>query len=118
MSRVRVENEQLIITMQGSRKFWASKSEVTIDMKNVTGVTSGIEWKDTPKFFDRVHGTDAGFYFGGKFEQDGKTVFYDLKKREDAVVISINDDDFDTLIIGVDDSAATVKLIKQALTED
>ena len=122
MSRVRVENNQLIITMQGARKFFSLKSEVAVDLENVLGVETGLLWKDTPRIFsredgfDKVIGTDSnGFYFGGTFRQHGKTVFYDLKKREDAVVISLKDDNFDTLIIGVDDPKATIGLIEQAL---
>jgi len=125
MSRVKIENNQLIITMKGARKFFSLKSEVAVDLENVLGVESGLAWKDTPRIFsledgfDKVMGTDGnGFYFGGTFRQHGKTVFYDLKKREDAVVISLKDDNFDTLIIGVDDPKATIELIEQALKAD
>jgi len=124
MSRVKIENNQLIITMKGARKFFSLKSEVAVDLENVLGVTTGLAWKDTPRIFsfedgfDKVAGSDAfGFYFGGTFRQHGKTVFYDLKKREDAVVISLKDDNFDTIIIGVDDPKATAELIEQALNE-
>ena len=124
MSRIRIEDGQLIISMQGARKFFSLKSEVAVDLDNVTGVTTGLAWKDTPRIFsredgfDKVMGTDAnGFYFGGTFRQHGKTVFYDLKKREDAVVISINREDFDTVIIGVEDAEATKELIEKALSD-
>ena len=125
MSRVKIENNQLIITMQGVRKFFSLKSEVAVDLENVLGVTTGLAWKDTPRIFsredgfDKVVGTDAhGFYFGGTFRQHGKTIFYDLKRREDAVVISLKEDNFDTLIIGVDDPEAIVALIEGALKGD
>jgi len=125
MSRVKIENNQLIITMQGARKFFSLKSEVAVDLANVLGVTTGLAWKDTPRIFsledgfDKVAGTDAhGFYFGGTFRQHGKTIFYDLKRREDAVVISLKEDNFDTLIIGVDDPEATVAMIEVALKGD
>ena len=124
MSRIRIENDKLIIAMQGARKFFSLKSEVEVDLSNVTGVTTGLAWKDTPRVFsfedgfDKVMGTDGnGFYFGGTFRQHGKMVFYDLKKREDAVVISINNEDFDTIIIGVEDAEATKELIENALKD-
>ena len=116
MSRVRIEGDQLVITMQGSRKFFAMKSEVSIYLGNIAGVTSGLEWCEAPKLFEKRIGTDFyGFYFGGTFKQDGNRVFYDLKKREDAVVISIKDESFDTVIIGVDDAKATIELIDGVL---
>ena len=118
MSRVKIENDQLVITMQGARKFFAMKNELAISLSKITGATTEFDWKDTPKLFrlEKCVGTDFyGFYFGGTFRQDGSKVFYDLKKKEDAVVISLDDADFDTLIIGVDDPVATAALIEQAL---
>ena len=119
MSRIIIENDQLVITMQGARKFFAMKSEVLVDLKSVTGVTTGLSWKDLPKTFDKRMGTNSNlFYYGGNFYQDGKKVFYDLRKKEDAVVISLNDTEFDTLVIGVDDPDAAAALIEQALKQD
>ena len=116
MSRVRIENDQMTITMQGSRKFFALKSEVTINLDSVVGATIGLNWKDLPKTFDKILGTNSNmFYYGGKFKQDGDKVFYDLKKSEDAVVIELKDEELKRLIIGVDDPAATVELIHKAL---
>jgi len=118
MSRIKIENEQLVITMQGARKFFTMKNELTIPLTKVTGATTVFDWKDTPKLFrlEKQIGTDFyGFYFGGTFKQDGSKIFYDLKKKEDAVVISLNDSDFDTLIIGVDNPDATAALIEQAI---
>ena len=116
MSRVRIEDGQLIITVQGARKFFAFRSEVSLHLDNVTGVTRGLEWKDLPKVLDKRIGTNAdSFYYGGYFHQEGRNVFYDLKRRENAVVISVKDESFDTVIIGVDDCEATVDLIEQAI---
>jgi len=117
MSRVRVEDDQLVITVQGARKFFAFRSEVSIHLDNVVAVTNGLEWKDLPGTFDKRFGTNANsFYYGGYFNQEGRNVFYDLKRREDAVVISIKDESFDTVVIGVDDANATVELIEQAIS--
>ena len=117
MSRVKIENDQLIITMQGARKLFSLKSEVAIHLDNVTSVKRGLEWSELPSFFDsfRVGSHVPGFYFGGTFYQKDGKVFYDVKKKENAVVISIKDEDFDTLVIGVDDCAETVALIEEAL---
>jgi len=118
MSRVKVENDQLIITMQGARKFFALKSEVSIQLSSIEGVTTGIKWKDMPKVLEKRLGTNLpSFYFGGTFSQDGKKVFYDLKRKEEAVVLTIRDEDFDTLVIGVEDPEATVALIEQAISK-
>jgi len=108
------EQQQLIITMQGARKLFSLKSEVSIHLDNVAGVRRGLEWSELPGFLDslRVGSHVPGFYFGGT---DGKA-FYDVKRKENAVVIDIKNEDFDMLVIGVDDCEATVALIEQALS--
>ncbi|MCL2195109.1 MAG: hypothetical protein FWB76_04070 [Oscillospiraceae bacterium] len=115
MSRVNIENGRLIITMQGARSVFALKSEISVPLSNVTAVTTGFKWKDALRLLDKVVGTDAiGFYYGGQFWQEGRRVFYDLKKREDALVISLKDGDFDTLVIGVDNPDESLAMIEQA----
>jgi len=116
MSRVKVEDGQLIITMKGARKFFALKGEISIPLDNVEGVTIGLKWKELPGLLDKVAGSNANsFYLGGTFIQDGDKVFYDIKRKEDAVVISLDDEKFKRLIIGVDNPEATVKLIEKYL---
>jgi len=117
MSRVKIENDQLIITMQGARKLFSLKSEVSIHLDNVAGVKRGLEWNELPSLLSsfRVGSHVPGFYFGGTFYQEGSKAFYDVKRKENAVVIDIINENFDTLVIGVDDCEETVTLIEQAL---
>ena len=116
MSRVKIENDQLVITVQGARKFFAFRSEVSIHLDDVVSVTSGLEWKDLPNTLDKRFGTNANsFYYGGYFNQEGRNVFYDLKRKEDAVMITLKDEDFDTLIIGVEDPESTAEYIENAI---
>ena len=119
MSRVRVEGDQLIITMHGARKLFSLKSEVSIHLDNVLGVKRGLEWSELPGFLDsfRVGSHVPGFYFGGTFFQKDNKAFYDVKRKEDAVVIDIKDEEFDTLVIGVDDCEAAYILIEDALAQ-
>ena len=116
MSRVRIENDQLVITMQGARKFFSMKSEISVPISSVQTATTGLEWRELPRAWEKVIGTNSmSFYHGGTFCQDGDRVFFDLRKKEEAVVITLADEDFKRIIIGVDDPAATVELIQQAL---
>ena len=118
MARVMIDNDQLVIAVQGARKFFALKSEISIPLSNVESATIGLRWKELPKTLDKVMGTNANmFYYGGTFVQDGDKVFYDLKKSEDAVVIHLNDEKFKRLIIGVEDPDVTVKIIENALAK-
>jgi len=121
MARVKLEDNHLVISIKGVRQFWASPalfklvSELSIPLENVTGVSVGIEWKDVPVLGEKKAGTDAGFYYGGVFIQEGKKVFYDIKRKEEALVIMTKDEDYERIVIGVDDPTVIVEQIEKAL---
>lgn len=122
MARVKIENDQLVINMKGVRKFFAMKSEVSVPLTSVESVITGLDWKDLPKALDKVLGTNSNeLYYGGTFRDggfwnlDGDKVFFDLRRKEEAIVITLNDEDFKKLIIGCETPEETVKLIQQAL---
>ena len=122
MARVKIENGNLIITMNGMRKFFAMKGEVSVPMANVESVTTGLDWKDIPNTLDKVLGTNSNeLYYGGTFRDggfwnmDGDKVFFDLKRKEDAIVITLKDEEFKRLIIGCENAKETVAIIQQAL---
>jgi len=118
MARVRIENEQLVITVQGIRKFFAMKSEISVPLANVENVTTGLEWKDLPKTLDKVLGTNSNeLYYGGRFRQDGDKVFYDLLRKEEAIVITLKNENFSRLVIGCETPDETVSFIQQALNK-
>jgi hypothetical protein len=123
MARVQIKDGQLVINMKGMRKFFAMKSEVSVPMANVESVTTGLEWKDLPNVLDKVLGTNANhLYYGGSFKDggfwnsDGDKLFFDLKRKEDAIVITLKDEEFKRLIIGCENAEETVSIIQQALS--
>ena len=128
MARIKIENEQLIITMKGIRKFCSMKSELSIPLSSIeSAVYDSGAWENTPQLketlkafttldFPKIIGTDFyGYYFAGTFRQDGEVIFYDLKKKEDAVIITLKDEDFKHLIIGVENPDEVVAMIRGAL---
>lgn len=116
MARVKIEDGKMIISMQGARKFFALKSELSIDLENVVGVTTGLNWSDAPKLFTPKLGAFlAPNYLGGVFFQESEKVFYDLRKKEEAIIISLKEEDLKTLVIGCETPDETVALIQKAL---
>jgi len=122
MARVTIENDQLVINMKGMRKFFAMKSEVSVPISSVEAVTTGLEWKDVPNVLDKVSGTNSNeLYYGGTFREggfwnsDGDKVFFDLKRKEEAIVITLKDEEFKKVIIGCETPEETVAIIQQAL---
>ena len=123
MSRVSIQDNNLVISLQGARQFFSSlkvfrlTSEITIPLSNVSAVSSGLQWKELPGLLEKRMGTNLNNYYGGIFVQDGDKVFFDLLKKEDAVVIELNDEEFKRIVIGVEDPAAAIELIENALKQ-
>jgi len=135
MAMVTIRDDQLVISMQGARKFGAFKSEFSVPLSNVKGAVVDTEaWKNKPiNPGKKEFGTNLyGWYFGGIFVQDGRRVFYDLKRDDTAVVIELKEagdsyhmftphvkppeyEDFSKIIIGVDSPDETVKIIEDAI---
>ena len=121
MARVKIEDGQLVIAIQGARQFFSSTkvfrltSEISVPLDNVAEVSSGLAWKELPGLLEKRMGTNLNNYYGGIFVQDGDKVFFDLMKKEDAVVITLNDEEFKRIVIGVEDPDATIALIEDAL---
>jgi len=122
MARVKIEDGQLVINMKGMRKFFAMKSEVSVPLSSVESVTTGLEWKDIPDTLDKVLGTNSNtLYYGGTFRDggfwnsDGDKVFFDLRRKEEAIVITLKDEEFNKLIIGCEAPEETVAVIQEAL---
>jgi len=135
MATVSVKDDQLVISMQGTRKLGTLKSEFSLPLSDVKGATVSAEvWESKPMPGQKEWGVDLyGWYFGGIFVQDGKRVFYDLNRNDKAVVVELKEggdyhiltphvkapdyDDFSKLIIGVDSPEETVKIIQDAIKQ-
>ena len=122
MARVLIEDGQLVINMKGMRKFFAMKSAISVPLASVESVTTGLAWNELPGLFDKILGSNSNtVYYGGMFRDggfwntDGDKVFFDLKRKEEAIVITLKDEEFKRLIIGCETPDETVAIIQQAL---
>lgn len=116
MVEVMVVAEHLHLEVQGLDKLWALKSALTIPLEHVRGARIDPEpvqdwWKGI-----RAPGTYLpGVITAGTFYRHGKKVFWDVHDSDKAIVIELSDDQYDELIVEVDDPEATVKEINRAL---
>ena len=116
MARVIIENDELIINMQGVIKFLTLRSALSIPLSSVQEATTYLNWKDAPKILKiRIGVNISNTYFGGTFWQDGDKVFYDLRNQENSVVIILKDEDFKHIIFGVENPSETVEVIENAI---
>ena len=117
MAKVSIENKELIVKIEGIRKLGTLRNKLMIPLEKVVEANFDPEaWSKAPRLFQKIAGTDSyGIYFGGSFRQNGKKVFYDLGKKDSAVVIKLKNAKYDRLVIGVSGPEKTAELINNAI---
>jgi hypothetical protein len=115
MAKVRIDNDSVVVDMEGLDRLWALRSSLTIPLANVRGATADPGMIGEPKGV-RVGGTSVpGVIRAGSFRVDGEHVFWDVHDAAKAVVVELSDERYARLVIEVDDPRATVDLIERAV---
>lgn len=124
MACVSIDGDNLVVSIAGIRKLGTFRSEIIVPLTNVRGATAdptiATRWPGFKKVREwpgrKILGTDAyGYYLGGTFSQDGDRVFWDVRNPENAIVISLEGDDFARLIVEVEHPEQTVREIEAAV---
>jgi len=112
-----VENDKLVLEVQGWDKLWALKSRLETPLGNIRSVGADAAiargwWKGF-----RAPGTHLpGIIIAGTFYQHGKRIFWDVKDPKKTIVIELRDDRYDELIVEVADPPAVVEKIQKAMS--
>jgi hypothetical protein len=109
-----ITGDTLHLTVEGMDKVWALKSQLSISLRNITGVR--LDGEIVKRWWHglKVPGTSIpGVITAGTFYQDGKRVFWDIHHPREAVVLSLDHETYDELVIEVEDPAAFVREVEE-----
>lgn len=109
-----ITGDTLHLTVEGMDKVWALKSQLSISLRNITGVR--LDGEIVKRWWHglKVPGTSIpGVITAGTFYQDGKRVFWDIHHPQEAVVLSLDHETYDELVIEVEDPAAFVREVEE-----
>lgn len=116
MAHVHIEDEKLIIEMEGLDKLWSLRSRLEIPLGNVRGATADPGIVSEPKGV-RAPGTHVpGVITAGTFHIDGERVFWDVHDPAKAVVIELADERYARLVVQVADPRDTVARIEAVVS--
>jgi hypothetical protein len=109
-------HDRLVLEVQGWHKVWALKSQLDIPLEHIKGVHAdphpAMGWFQGLK----LAGADIPHIFrAGLFYQDGNKVFWDVRHPANTIVIDLEDESYARLIVEVEDSEASVKMILEAI---
>ena len=116
MTTIHVEQENLVINVEGADKLWALKSSLSIPLAHVVKAEHNPEaakgWWHGIKF----PGTNIpGIITAGSFYQHGEFTFWDVHHPENAIVITLHDENYKQLVVEVANPQLAVQEITAAL---
>lgn len=115
MVEVTREGDTFLFQVKGLHKLWAFKSQLQIPASHIKSVRQDPAvlngwWKGL-----RTPGTHIpGLIAAGTFLQDEKRIFWDVRHAENALIIALEHDEYDELIIEVEDPVAVTRLLTSA----
>lgn len=117
MANIEINNGNLVVTMKGLRRFLTAKKELTFPISSVRGVTHDPNVNaDYPSGWEKRLGTNVfNTYYGGTYKKDGETVFWDVFKPENAIVITLEGQQYQRLMVEADDPKSTVQDIESEI---
>lgn len=104
--------DTVMFDVQGLHKLWAFKSQLQIPAAHIRAARQDTEalrgwWKGW-----RLPGTSIpGLLTAGTFLKDGRWMFWDVHKEQNAVIIDLEHEDYDQLIIEVADPQTVLLLL-------
>jgi len=117
MAQIDIRDGNLVVTVKGIRRFLTLKKELVFPLERVKGATHDPSVNaDFPRGWEKRKGTNIfNTYYGGTYRQAGETIFWDVWKPENTVVITLDDDNYQRLMVDTDNPRDIVRMIESAL---
>jgi hypothetical protein len=121
MATIELTENTLIVHVEGIDKFFTFKSQLEVPLSHVVGAEVDPlvvqEWGDWWKGLKISWGGAQvpGLLVAGSFYQHGEKVFWDVHDPQKAVTIRLADTQYARLVIEVEDPAASITAIEEAV---
>ncbi len=114
MVGVRVQGDELQVEVLGSHRLWALKRRLRVPLSHVVSVRRAID-EDFRRTGLRLPGTYVpGLIIAGTFRRRGARSFFDVRRKDRAIVIELHDDAYVRVVVEVVDPDETVSVIERA----
>jgi hypothetical protein len=116
MVKVSIQSDAVVFEVQGLHKLWAFKSRLEVPRVHIKNVRADPDaargfWKGF-----RMPGTHLpGILVAGTFFKGGKRFFWDVRNKQNTIVVELEGDPYDQLIIEVEDPAGEITRLRAAV---
>ncbi len=112
MVSVKTEGKNILFEAQGLHKLWSFKSKLEIPKEHILNAYQNDDelsgWKGW-----RAPGTSVPYLItAGTFHLSGNRIFWDVVNKENTIIISLKDEEYQKLIIEVENPEEAIKLLK------
>ena len=116
MTKVSIEDDKLVVEVQGLDKLWALRSNLTIPLAHIANCEYKPEIAEVWYHGIKAPGTGLpGVITAGTFYKDHNKVFWDVHDPVKTIVINLHDENFNKLVVEVEDPQTAISLILDAL---
>lgn len=111
---ITIAGDELVVEPVGLDKMWSFTGSLRIPLAHVRGATHDPGMRNEPKGL-RAPGLRIGQKLSGTFHAGGEKQFWNVSGYENAIVIELAGEEYNRLILSVDDPGGTVDLINGSL---
>lgn len=116
MVAISIVGDTIHCDVEGWHKLWALRSQFEFPLAHVVSVRHDAEAARGWWHGVKMPGTNIpGILTAGTFYQHDGAVFYDIHDADRAVVFELDHEHFTRLVVEVEDPAATVAMVRDAL---
>jgi len=116
MVDIDIQDDRAIFRVEGLHKLWAMRSQLEIPLAHITSVDVNHvqvgEWWHGFKLI----GTDVwGVFAAGTFIYHGELVFWDVRRPENTIIVSLDHERYKKLIVEVENPASAAVMLHDAI---
>lgn len=118
MTTVTIENQQLVIRLEGMNSILALKSQLTVSLKDILSIVfvSNLKTSDYLKWYTPKVGLFLpGSVAEGSFYTKKGKLFVNIRQGKAGMVLHLKDETYQEIIIESEDAETIVSEIKQQL---
>jgi len=112
--KVNINEERVLVEIEGTQRFLALKNQIKIPISKIESVST--ENVDPPWIAGRLGTHMPPWFWAGTFwTLERKKRFYYVRNKDKCVTLNLKDQDYDQVIIEVDDKESIANEIKKVL---
>ena len=115
MTKITFDNQNIILSIKGSHKLWALKSELQIPLSHIKQVRINKGEISRPKGWKLLGTYIPGIITAGTYRSHGKNVFCDFIHKEKTIIIDLQNDYYKQIVIEVKNPEASIEQINKKL---